>query len=93
MKKYLNQTTVNVIAIAGAVAWGLCAISPNNSTRSNNGFSSPEAHAAFDDQIKANKFLDYEIARLKNCGELLQRGIYFSPDSPASWICSDVMID
>ena len=83
MKKYLNQTTVNVIAIAGAVAWGLCAISPSNSTRSNNGFSSPEAHAEFDDQMKANKFLDYELARLKNCGELLQRGIYFSPDSPA----------
>ena len=37
MKKYLTQRTVNVIAIAGAVAWGLCAIFPNNSTRSNNG--------------------------------------------------------
>ena len=24
MKKYLNQTTVNVIAIATAAAWGLC---------------------------------------------------------------------
>ena len=93
MKKYLNQTTVNVIAIASAAAWGFCAISPSTPTRSNNGFSSQEAHAAFDDQMKANKFLDYEIARLRNCGELLQRGIYFSPDSPASWICNDVMID
>ena len=93
MKKYLTQRTVNVIAIAGAVAWGLCAIFPNNSTRSNNGFSSPEAHAAFDDQIKANKFLDYELARLKNCGELAQRGIYFSPNSPASWICNDIIVD
>ena len=91
MKKYLNQTTVNVIAIASAVAWGLCAGTPPS--RPNNGFSSPEAHAEFDDQMKANKFLDYELARLKNCGELLQRGIYFSPDSPASWICSDIMID
>ncbi len=52
----------------------------------------PEAHAAFDDQIRANKFLDYELARLRNCGELPQRGIYFSPDAPASWICSDIMI-
>ena len=91
MKKYLTQRTVNIIAIASAVAWGLCAVT--TPSRPNNGFSSQEAHAAFDDQMKANKFLDYELARLKNCGELLQRGIYFSPDSPASWICSDVMID
>ena len=26
MKKYLNQTTVNVIAIASAVAWGACLV-------------------------------------------------------------------
>ena len=26
MKKYLNQTTVNVIAIAGALAWGVCLV-------------------------------------------------------------------
>ena len=44
-------------------------------------------------QLTANKRLDFELARLKNCDELLQRGIYFSPDSQASWICSDVMID
>ena len=91
MKKYLNQTTVNVIAIASAVAWGLCAVT--TPSRPSNGFISPEAHAAFDDQIRSNKFLDYELARLKNCGELAQRGIYFSPESPAWWICSDVMID
>ena len=91
MKKYLNQTTVNVIAIASAVAWGLCAVT--TPSRPNNRFSSLEAQAAWDDQVTANKFLDYELARLRNCGELLQRGIYFSPDSPASWICSDVMID
>ena len=26
MKKYLNQTTVNVVAIATAVVWGACLI-------------------------------------------------------------------
>ena len=26
MKKYLNQTTVNVIAIATAAAWGVCLV-------------------------------------------------------------------
>jgi len=91
MKKYLTQRTVNVIAIAGAVAWGLCAIFPNNSTRSNTGFSSLEAQAAWDDQVTANKFLDHELARLRHCGELAQRGIYFNPQSRSSWICQDVI--
>ena len=26
MKKYLNQTTVNVIALATAAAWGVCLV-------------------------------------------------------------------
>jgi len=31
-------------------------------------------------QLIANKRLDFEIARLKNCGELMQRGISFHPE-------------
>ena len=33
-------------------------------------------------QLIANKRLDFEIARLKNCGELMQSGIMFHPRSP-----------
>ena len=43
-------------------------------------------------QLIANKRLDFEIARLKNCGELMQRGISFHPRSPYYKICADVMV-
>ena len=33
-------------------------------------------------QQTANKRLDFEIARLKNCGELMKAGIMFHPQSP-----------
>jgi len=37
---------------------------------------------ALQQQLTANKRLDFEIARLKNCGELKKQGIYFHPKSP-----------
>ena len=43
-------------------------------------------------QITANKRLDFEIARLKNCGELMQKGIMFHPRSPYAAICADVIV-
>ena len=43
-------------------------------------------------QITANKRLDFEIARLKNCGELMQAGIMFHPKSPYASICADVVL-
>jgi hypothetical protein len=43
-------------------------------------------------QITANKRLDFEIARLKNCGELMQKGIMFHPKSPYAAICADVLV-
>ena len=43
-------------------------------------------------QITANKRLDFEIARLKNCGELMQKGIMFHPNSPYAAICADVVV-
>ncbi len=43
-------------------------------------------------QLTANKRLDFEIARLKNCGELMQRGIYFKPGTEMAKICADVMV-
>ena len=43
-------------------------------------------------QSTANKRLDFEIARLKNCGELMQKGIVFHPQSPYAAVCADVML-
>ena len=43
-------------------------------------------------QLTANKRLDFEIARLKNCGELMKAGIFFKHDSPYAAICNDVVV-
>ena len=43
-------------------------------------------------QILNNKKLDYELARLKNCGELKIAGIQYHPESPYYSICSDVLV-
>ena len=43
-------------------------------------------------QLTANKRLDFEIARLKNCGELMKAGIFFAPKSPYAAICADVVV-
>ena len=43
-------------------------------------------------QLTANKRLDFEIARLKNCGELMKAGIMFHPESPFAKVCADVVL-
>ena len=43
-------------------------------------------------QLTANKRLDFELARLKNCGELKKSGIMFHPKSPYYSVCADVML-
>tara|TARA_A200000159_G_scaffold104892_1_gene97588 strand:- start:1670 stop:2185 length:516 start_codon:yes stop_codon:yes gene_type:complete len=43
-------------------------------------------------QLTANKRLDFELARLKNCGNLLKDGITFHPKSPYYKICADVVV-
>ena len=50
------------------------------------------ANIAFMQQNTANKRLDFEIARLKNCGELLKAGIMFHPKSPYASVCADVVL-
>ena len=44
-------------------------------------------------QLTANKRLDFEIARLKNCGDLMLRGIQFHPKSPYYKVCADVVVN
>jgi len=51
-----------------------------------------EAQIASVQQLTANKRLDFEIARLKNCGELIKAGIMFHPKSPYASICADVVV-
>jgi len=84
MKQYLNQTTVNVIAIVGAVAWGACLVG-------NVLDKGPDK--AMKNQMLLNRQLDYDIARLKNCGELKKFGIQFHPESSMSFLCADVVVD
>ena len=43
-------------------------------------------------QLAANKRLDFEIARLKNCGELMKSGIMFRPGSKYASVCADVIV-
>ena len=50
------------------------------------------ANIALMQQTTANKRLDFEIARLKNCGELKKQGIYFHPKSPYYKVCADVVV-
>ena len=51
-----------------------------------------ETQIALQGQLLANKRLDFELARLKNCGELLQKGIRFHPRSPYAKVCADVLV-
>ena len=51
-----------------------------------------ETHIALQGQMLANKRLDFELARLKNCGELIQKGIRFHPRSPYAKVCADVVV-
>ncbi len=83
MKKYLNQTTVNVVAIATAVVWSACLIG--------NVFDKgPDK--AMRQQLLLNKQLDYDLARLRHCGELKRFGIQYHPESPMSYLCADVIV-
>ena len=43
-------------------------------------------------QLISNKRLDFELARLKNCGELKKAGIFFHPASPYHSVCADVVV-
>ena len=52
-----------------------------------------QANIDFMRQQTANKRLDFEIARLKNCGELKLRGIQFHPKSPYYSVCADVVVN
>ena len=84
MKKYLNQTTVNVIALATAAAWGVCLVG---------NFVNRGPDKAMKEQLLLNRQLEYDIARLRICGQLKTAGIYFHPESPMHFLCADVVTE
>ena len=84
MKKYLNQTTVNVIAIATAVAWGVCLVG---------NFVNKGPDKEMKKQLLMNRQLDYDLGRIRTCGELKRYGVYVHPDAPMSYLCADVLYE
>jgi len=54
--------------------------------------ASADTHNALQRQMLANKRLDFELSRLRHCGELAQKGIAFHPQSKFYVICSDVFL-
>ena len=52
-----------------------------------------KTHNEYRAQLLANKRLDFEIARLKNCGQLMKEGISFHPRSPYYKVCADVVVN
>jgi len=51
-----------------------------------------EKQVALMDAALADKRLNYELARLKTCSDLMKEGVMFHPKSPYSKICSDVVL-
>ena len=51
-----------------------------------------DANIKLHQQNVQTRRLEYEIARLKNCGELKLKGIEFHPKSPYFAVCADVVI-
>ena len=84
MKKYLNQTTVNVIAIATAAAWGVCLVG---------NFVNKGPDKEMKEQLLMNRQLDYDLGRIRTCGELKRYGVYVHPDAPMSYLCADVIYE
>lgn len=54
--------------------------------------ASADTHTALQRQLLANKRLDFELSRLRHCGELAQKGISFHPKSKFYTVCSDVIL-
>ena len=84
MKKYLNQTTVNVIAIATAAAWGVCLVG---------NFVNKGPDNEMKKQLLMNRQLDYDLGRIRTCGELKRYGVYVHPEAPMSYLCADVLYE
>ena len=36
---------------------------------------------------------DYDLGRIRTCGELKRYGVYVHPDAPMSYLCADVIYE
>ena len=54
--------------------------------------SAVDKQLALQQELVNYKRLDFEITRLKHCGELMLAGIEFAADSPYRNICKDVVV-
>ena len=54
--------------------------------------SAVDKQLALQQELVNFKRLDFEITRLKNCGELMLAGIEFHPKSPYYKVCEDVVV-
>tara|TARA_B100001996_G_scaffold328754_1_gene276129 strand:+ start:294 stop:551 length:258 start_codon:yes stop_codon:yes gene_type:complete len=81
MKKYLNQTTVNVVAIVTAVVTGVALLGVGQG---------PDKEMK--KQLLMNRQLDYDLGRVKTCGEMKRYGVDIHPDAPMHYLCADVIL-
>ena len=40
-----------------------------------------------------NRQLDYDLGRIRTCGELKRYGVYVHPEAPMSYLCADVIYE
>ena len=83
-----NQTENYNLALGMSATWSR----PLDKTLQELCKTAATTQTALNAQLLSNKRLDFEIARLKNCGELMKAGIMFHPKSPYAAVCADVML-
>ncbi len=84
MKKIFTQTTINVVAIVSAITAGVCLIG---------NFTDKGPDKAMKKQLLMNRQLDYDLGRIRTCGELKRYGVYVHPEAPMAYLCADVIYE
>jgi hypothetical protein len=83
-----NQTENYNLSVGVSATWS----KPLDKTLQELCKTAATTQTALNAQLLSNKRLDFEIARLKNCGELMKAGIMFHPKSPYFKVCADVVL-
>ena len=83
-----GQKDSSTVALGVSATWS----KPLDKTLQQQCKDAAAANIALMNQSVANKRLDFEIARLKNCGELMKAGIMFHKNSPYFKVCADVVL-
>ena len=83
MKKTFTKTTINVVAIVTAITAGTCLIGS---------FSNKGPDREMRKQLLMNRQLDYELGRIKTCGEMKRYGVDIHPEAPMHYLCADVVL-